>query len=138
MENDNEIAISKAVSDIALLALENGMASRRDGAILIPFVLIESGGHCYVRRCGTRDDAVEEASAFLCGDAGATSAYALAYDGTVTVEGTAFDAILVIAGEQGAPDAFVFTQRYDAAAAPVTLIGSPALIGQHDSLDKAT
>ena len=45
------------------------------------------------------------------------------------MEGTLFDAILVIAGEPGA-DAFVFTQRYDAAG----LIGSPALIGQHGSL----
>jgi hypothetical protein len=131
---DQTLTISETVSDLALVALEQAMAARRGAPDIAPFVLIESGGHCYVRSFAAKDDVVEQACAFLARDPDATDTYALAYDGTVTVEGTPFDAILVIAGEPGAGDAFVFTQRYDGAASPIALIGDPALIGQHDSL----
>ena len=134
MEDDTNITITEAVSDLALIALEQAMANRRDDPDFAPFVLIESGGQCYIRRLAAGDDVVEQASAFLAREPDSTAAYALAYDGTVTVEGTSFDAILVIAGEPGAPAAFVFTQRYDAAA--LASIGSPAFIGQHDSLSR--
>jgi hypothetical protein len=130
---DENLTISESVSDLALIALEQAMAARQNTPDFAPFVLIESGGHCYVRSFAANDNVVEQASAFLARDPD-TETYALAYDGTVTVEGTPFDAILVIAGEPGAGDAFVFTQRYDGAASPVALIGDPALIGQHDSL----
>lgn len=130
---NNQLTISESVSDLALIALEQAMAARQGAPDFAPFVLIESGGHCYVRSFAANDTVVEQACAFLARDSD-TETYALAYDGTVTVEGTPFDAILVIAGEPGAGDAFVFTQRYDGAASPIALIGDPALIGQHDSL----
>jgi hypothetical protein len=126
---DDTFTISEAVSDLALIALDQAMTNRRDGQGFNPFVLLADGETCYVRRCG--EDTVNDAAAFLTHAAEATSTYALAYDGTVTVEGTDFNAVLVIAGEPGA-DAFVFTQRYDAATA--ARIGEPALIGQHDAL----
>lgn len=133
---EDQIDISEAVGNLALMALEHGMASRRTGATLMPFVLFESGGQHYIHGFATEpyETALAEAKAFLLREADSTAAYSLAYDGTVTVEGTTFDAILVIAGEQGSDAAFVFTQRYDAAASPVSLIGSPAFIGQHASL----
>ncbi|GAA0565994.1 hypothetical protein [Rhizomicrobium electricum] len=133
MPEADDITITETVSDLALVALEQGLAARQGAADFAPFVLIESGGHCYIRAFAAKDDVVEQAAAFLARESDTTSTYALTYDGTVTVEGTPFDAILVIAGEPGA-DAFVFTQRYDAAASPIALIGDPALIGQHDSL----
>jgi hypothetical protein len=132
--DDQNLTISESVSDLALVALEQAMAARQGTPDFAPFVLIESGGTCYVRAFAANDDVVEQASAFLARDSGIMETYALAYDGTVTVEGTPFDAILVIAGEPGKSDAFVFTQRYDAAATPISLIGEPAFIGQHDSL----
>jgi hypothetical protein len=131
---DDALTITEAVSDLALAALEQALAARRNTPDFAPFVLIESGGHCYVRSFAANDTVVEEACAFLASDPGTTETYALAYDGTVTMEGTPFDAILVIAGEPGEGDAFVFTQRYDGTASPIALIGAPALIGQHDSL----
>lgn len=135
MSEADDIAISESVSNLALVALEHGLADRQQGANFTPFVLIESGGHCYIRRC-TADNPVNEAGAFLAREPDSTGAYALAYDGFVTVEDTQFDAVLVIAGERGGEGAFVFTQRYDASATPLTLVGEPAFIGQHVSLCK--
>jgi hypothetical protein len=131
---EETLTISESVSDLALIALEQAMAARQSTPDVAPFVLIESGGYCYFRALAANDNVVEQAAAFLARDPDTTETYALAYDGTVTVEGTPFDAILVIAGEPGAGDAFVFTQRYDGAASPIALIGAPALIGQHVSL----
>lgn len=130
---EDNISISESISDLALVALEHGLADRQHGANFTPFVLIEEDGQCYIRRC--RDaNPVHEASAFLSAAPGASGAYALAYDGYVTVEDTKFDAVLVIAGEFGGDGAFVFTQRYDGAATPFALIGEPAFIGQHAAL----
>jgi hypothetical protein len=130
---EQELSISEAVSNLALVALEHGLADRQGGADFSPFVLIESDGCCYVRHC--RDaNPVNEAAAFLRREPDTSGTYALAYDGFVTVEDTKFDAVLVIAGEFGSPGAFVFTQRYDASATPLTLVGEPAFIGEHASL----
>jgi len=136
VEDDNKIAISQVVSALAMAALDYGMAGRCDSPMLVPFVVMESDGQRYIQRfeAETDEQAVDEAKAFLAKVTDSTSAYALAYDGFVTVEGTEFDAILVIAGERGDPNAFIFTQRYDAATDPITPIGSPAFIGQHESL----
>jgi hypothetical protein len=135
-EDNTKIAISQVVSGLAMAALDYGMASRCDSPALVPFVVMESDGQRYIQRFDAEpyEAAVAEAKAFLAKVSDSTSAYALAYDGFVTIEGTQFDAILVIAGERGDANAFVFTQRYDAAAAPITLIGSPAFIGEHDPL----
>lgn len=134
--SDDKIAISEPVADLALAALEHGLVSRWTGGTVVPFVLIASGGQLYFHRfeAETHEMAMADAEEFLSRETDSTSAYALAYDGTVTVEGTQFDAILVIAGEQGTGDAYVFTQRYDGSASPVALIGPPAVIGQHESL----
>ncbi len=131
-----QIAISQVVSGLAMAALDYGMANRQGSDTLVPFVVLESDGQLYSQRFEAESDelAVIEAKAFLAKVTDSTSAYALAYDGYVTVEGAEFDAILIIAGERGDPNAFVFTQRYDAATSPITLIGSPAFIGQHESL----
>ena len=133
---DQPIAISKAVADLALLALEHGMASRRDGAALVPFVLLESGGTRYMHRFaeGTDEQAVAEAKTYVSRLPNSTNACVIAYDGFVTIEGTKFDAILAIGCEQNAPSSYVFAQRYDGAATPATLIGSPAFIGTNDSI----
>jgi hypothetical protein len=135
-EDNTQIAIRHVVSGLAMMALDYGMASRRDSDTLVPFVLMESDGQCYTQRFDAEpyETAVAEAKAFLAKVTDSTSAYALAYDGFVTIEGSKFDAILVIAGERGDSTAFVFTQRYDAATDPITPIGSPAFIGPHDSL----
>lgn len=127
------VAISKTVSDLALLALELGMLPLRDGRVLAPFVLIDSTGVRYVRSFAdeAEAEALQAAKALITREADDKGAYALAYDGTITVEGAACDAVLVIAGEFSAPGAFVFAQRYTAEA---ELLGPPALIGQHEPL----
>jgi len=137
MPSDNEkIAISKAVADLALLALEHGMASRRDGAILVPFVLLESGGTRYMHSFAAASDeqAVADATTYVSREPVSTNACVIAYDGTITIEGTAFDAILAIGCEQNAPSSYVFAQRYDDAVTPAALIGSPAFIGTNDPI----
>lgn len=136
MEETNEIAISKAVADLVLLALEHGMASRRDGVALVPFVLLESDGaryiHCFA--AGTDEQAVADATAYVSREPVSTNACVITYDGTITIEGTQFDAILAIGCEYDAPSSYVFAQRYDASATPAAVIGSPALIGTNDPI----
>ena len=136
MEETNEIAVSKAVADLVLLALEHGMASRRDGAVLVPFVLLESDGTRYMHSFAAASDkqAVADATTYVSGQPVSTNACVIAYDGTITIAGTAFDAILAIGCEQKAPHSYVFAQRYDASVTPAALIGSPALIGTNDSI----
>ena len=133
---DQSIAISKAVADLALLALEHGMSSRRNGAALVPFVLLESGGTRYIHYFAAASDeqAVADATAYVSREPASTNACVIAYDGTITIEGTAFDAILAIGCEQNAPSSYVFAQRYDGTATPAALIGSPAFIGTNDSI----
>ena len=65
--DDQPIAISKAVADLALLALEHGMASRRNGAVLVPFVLLESGGTHYMHSfaAASGEQAVAAATAYV-------------------------------------------------------------------------
>jgi len=134
--DDQPIAISKAVADLALMALQHGMACRRDGAALVPFVLLVSGGTHYLRCFAAASDtkAVADATAFVSREPVSTNACVIAYDGTITIEGTAFDAILAIGCEHNAPHSYVFAQRYDAAVTPAGLIGSPAFIGMNDSI----
>jgi len=89
-EDNTQIAIRHVVSGLAMMALDYGMASRRDSDTLVPFVLMESDGQCYTQRFDAEpyEAAVAEAKAFLAKVSDSTSAYALAYDGFVTVEGT--------------------------------------------------
>lgn len=127
----SDAAISPKLSDLALLALELGMAPLRDGRTLAPFVLLDSTGMRYTRSFPDMAEAaaLAAAKALISREVDSTDAYALAYDGAMTVNGTPFDAVLVIAGDSSG--AFVFAQRYDETTA---LIGPPALIGQHEPL----
>ncbi len=131
-----QLAISTALSDLVLLALDHGMASRSDSATLVPFALLECEGARYIHRFAaeTNEQGVAEAMAFVAHLPGITDTCAITYDGTITVEGTKFDAILVIGCEKNAANSFVFAQRYDATATPAAVIGSPAIIGTNDFL----
>lgn len=128
-----EHTFSQALGDLVIMALDHGLMNRRDGEALVPFVLVESGGAHYIRRFEAISDeqAVAEAKVFVARLPGANIC-AITYDGTITMEGAKFDAVLVIACETGIPNTFVFAQRYD--AVPFGVIGSAAFLGVYEPL----
>ena len=64
------------------------------------------------------------------------TAYAFAYDGFITVQGTKFDAILVEASERGRPAGVRMAQRYTpkAGSRDFQAIGNPALLGECEGM----
>ena len=84
------------------------------------------------RVAGSSQKAREDIAAFP----PSVTAYAIAYDGFLTVQGTKFDAILVEASERGRPVGVRMAQRYT----PKKLlrsfqtVGNPALLGECETL----
>jgi hypothetical protein len=139
MPESNPIQMSEKFADLVFLALDHGVDSvRASGGPLIPFIVVEKDGKRAIHRFVTKrleegPQRAREAIAALPPNAGA---YALAYDGYITVQGTKFDTILVEASERGRPTGVRMAQRY----APKKLlrsfqtVGNPALLGECEGL----
>ena len=108
--------MSQRLADIAFLALDHGINSIQDGAgPLIPFVISEQpdGKRKLSRYMADRlEEGVAQARLAVSQLPSDVTAYAIAYDGYITIEGTKYDAILVEASERGRPRAVVLAQRY--------------------------
>jgi len=104
---------SVSLMELIFLALEHGLDSVRGGGPLAPF-LVTDGRERNLERFVTErlEDGLARAQEFASSLDAATTAYAIAYDGYVTVEGTKYDAILVEAAERGSPTGFLFAQPY--------------------------
>ena len=99
---------------------------------LIPFVISEqlAGKRKLSRYMADRlEESVAQARLAVSQLPSEVTAYAIAYDGYVTIEGTKYDAILVEASERGRPRAVIMVQRYIPKTEQQSFqrIGNPAL-----------
>jgi hypothetical protein len=139
MPDANDIQMSEKFADLVFLALDHGVDSvRASGGPLTPFIVVEQDGKRELHRFATErleqgQQRAREAVAALPSNA---TAYALAYDGYITVQGTKFDAILVEASERGRPAGVRMAQRYTPKKflRSFQTVGNPALLGECEGL----
>jgi len=141
MPDSNQIQMSEKFADLVFAALDHGVDSvRASGGPLTPFVIVEEDGKQELHRFATErlEDGQKRArEAIIALPPGAT-AYALAYDGYITVQGTKFDAVLVEASERGRPAGVRMAQRYIPRKflRSFQTVGNPALLGECETLLK--
>src|SRR5258706_8641614 len=133
MSASNQIEMSEKFADLVFLALDHGVESVRDGdGPLIPFVIFEQDGKRELHRYAAErlEDCERQAREAVATLPPSVTAYALAYDGFITVQGTKFDAILVEASERGRPAGVRMAQRYIPKEHPrdFQTVGNPALL----------
>jgi hypothetical protein len=137
MSDSDDIEMSEQFADLVFLALDHGGDSvRESGDPLIPFVIIEQDGERGLQRFVTErlEDGPEQAREAVAALPENVTAYALAYDGFITVKGTKFDAILVEASERGRPAGVRMAQRYTRSTSSFEMVGNPALLGECETL----
>ena len=139
MPDSDEIEMSEKFVDLVFLALDHGVDSvRESGGPLIPFVVYEEDGEIKLQRFVTDrlEEGPEQARQAIAASPASISAYALAYDGFITVEGTKFDAILVEASERGRPAGILMAQRYsiNGSSGSFETVGNPALLEECETL----
>lgn len=131
--------MSQRLEDIAFLALDHGIESIKDGAEpLIPFVISEQpDGKRKLDRyfADTLEESLARARRAVSELPSGTTAYALAHDGYITINGNKHDAILVEASERGRTRAVQLAQRYIPKTAQQSFerVGNAAFIGECES-----
>jgi hypothetical protein len=131
--------VSKRLADIAFFALDHGIYSIQDGAEpLIPFVISEQADskRKLSRYMADRlEESVAQARLAVSQLPSDVTAYAVAHDGYVTIEGTKYDAILVEASERGRTTAVIMAQRYIPKTAQQSFqrVGNPAMLREEQS-----
>ena len=137
MPDSEDIEMSEKFADLVFLALDHGVESVRDsGGPLIPFVIIEQGDKRGIQRFVTDrlEEGPERAREAIVASPPSVTAYALAYDGYITIEGTKYDAILVEASERGRPAGVLMAQRYTIKEQNFEMIGNPVLLEECETL----
>jgi hypothetical protein len=139
MNDSNDIQMSALLADLAFLALDHGVDSvRASGGPLTPFVAFEKDGKRELHRFAAEllEDAQQRAREFIHAFPPSVTAYALAYDGYLTFQGTKFDAILVEASERGRPAGVRMAQRYipKEQSRDFETVGNPALLGECEGM----
>jgi hypothetical protein len=103
-----------ALMDLVFMASDHAIESLAGGGPLTPFVVVQSGPRRTLERFVA--DTLEASEAQMRRAVGSldasVTAFAMVYDGFLTVDGEKFDAVLIEGGERGAPAAFEFAQRY--------------------------
>jgi hypothetical protein len=140
--------MSQRLADIAFLALNHGIYSIQDGEDpLIPFVISEQAEgkrklSRYVSEATVGDskgwvleESLAQARLAVSQLPSSVTAYAIAHDGYITIEGTKYDAIFVEASERGRTAAVIMAQRYIPKTAQQSFqrVGNPALLREEDS-----
>ena len=131
--------MSQRLADIAFLALDHGIYSIEDGeGPLIPFVISEKaeGKRKFDRYMADRlEESVAQARLAVSRLPSEVTAYAIAHDGYITIEGAKYDAILVEASERGTTGAVIMAQRYIPKTAQQSFqcVGNPALLREEES-----
>ena len=136
---ESNIQMSEKFADLVFFALDHGVDSvRASGGPLTPFIVVEQDGKRELHRFATErlEDGQQRAREAVAALPPSATAYALAYDGYVTVQGTKFDAILVEASERGRPTGVRMTQRYTPKKflRSFQTVGNPALLGECEGL----
>ena len=139
MPESNDIQMSEKFADLVFLALDHGVDSvRASGGPLIPFVAFEQDGKRELHRFATQrlEEGQQRAREAIAAFPPSVTAYALAYDGYITVQGAKFDAILVEASERGRPAGVRMAQRYipKKFLRSFQTVGNPALLGECETL----
>jgi hypothetical protein len=139
MPESNDIEMSEKFADLVFLALDHGVDSvRESGSPLIPFVMFVNNDELMLQRFVTErlEEGPEQAREAIASSPESVMAYALAYDGFITIEGAKFDAILVEASERGRPAGVRMAQRYSIKESLQSFetIGNPALLGECETL----
>ena len=139
MPESNDIQMSEKFADLVFLALDHGVDSvRASSGPLIPCVVVEQDGKRELLRFATErlEEGQQRAREAVAALPQSATAYALAYDGYITVQGTKFDAILVEASERGRPAGVRMAQRYTRKKflRSFQTVGNPALLGECETL----
>lgn len=139
MPESKDIQMSQRFADLVFLALDHGVDSvRASGGPLTPFIAYEQEGKRELHRFAAErlEDAQQLAREAVAALPPSVYAYALAYDGFITVQGTKFDAILVEASERGRPAGVCMAQRYKPKKflRSFQTVGNPALLGECETL----
>ena len=136
--------MTQRLADIAFFALDHGIYSIQDGeGPLIPFVISEkTAGKRKLDRYVSGDsggwvleESLAQAQLAVSRLPSDVTAYAIAHDGYVTIQGTKYDAILVEASERGRPRAVLLAQRYIPKTEQQSFqrIGNAAFLGEEES-----
>ena len=139
MPPSNPLEMSQPFADLVFLALDHGVESvRSSGGPLTPFVVFEQNGKRELHRFAAErlEEGQQRARDAVAASSPSITAYALAYDGFITIQGTKFDAILVEASERDRPLGVRMAQRYTPKKflRSFQTVGNPALLGECETL----
>lgn len=139
MPRANQPEMSQEFADLVFLALDHGVASVRDsGGPLIPFVMFEQDGKRELHRFATErlEEGRQRAREAIAAFPPDVTAYALAYDGFITIHGAKTDAILVEASERNRPAGVRMAQRYipKKFLRKFQTVGNSAMVGECETL----
>lgn len=124
------------MNDLMYAALDHAVESIEESGPLIPFAMtINHDGHTNLNRFALEflEQGLEAAHAFVHREKEILKAYAIAWDGFVTIEDKKWDCILVEAGETGTEDGVLLAQRYERKGLLKKKnlpVGNPALVGR--------
>jgi hypothetical protein len=139
MPESKDIQMSQQLADLVFLALDHSVDSvRASGGPLTPFIAYEHDGKRELHRFAAErlEDGQQRAREAIAALPPSVTAYALAYDGFITVQGKKFDAILVEASERGRAAGVRMAQRYipKKFLRIFQTVGNPALLGECETL----
>jgi hypothetical protein len=136
--NNSELQMSQPFADLVFLALDHGVNSVRDDGALVPFIFYEKDGKCSLHRyaADTLEESLQQARLASSRLPETVEAFAIAYDGFVTLKDNKYDAIIVEAAEHGKSVGVKLAQRYH----PKRFFrrfrteGNPLSLGKYDSI----
>ena len=130
----SNIEVSEWVMDLVFAAIEEGFVPLRLGQELRPFLLLlTKGGYVLQRFNGaTMSECLDKAYTTLQHQDENTRAYALIYDGVITIDERDYDAVIVEAAQREHASGVRFVQRYQPkqGSVPLFTIGTVALLGE--------
>jgi hypothetical protein len=142
MSQTHPFPASDKLMSLAFSSLDYGVENVRDlepsgaGAAFTPFMEVLSKGKKKLIRlfADTEEQALEMAVGIINDPAHAVEAYAIAFDGRVTLDGQKRDCVLVEACERGQPHGITLAQRYlKQGPESFETLGNPTLISQPTS-----
>lgn len=124
------------LNDLMFAALDHAVESIEDGGPLIPFVIsMNSQGERHLTRFANEllEEGLEAAQAYIQKEKNNIKAYAIAWDGFITLEGKKWDCALVEAGEDIVKQGVLLAQRYEKQGLlkkKNKSVGNPALVDE--------
>lgn len=125
---------SVEMNDLMFAAIDHAIASIEEAGPLVPFAMtISNNGDKKLFRFALEllEQGLESAQAHVQAEKGSIKAYAIAWDGSITIEGKKWDSVFVEAGELGTEQGVLLAQRYEKRGLPKKKnlpVGNPALI----------